>query len=824
MTCPHCGTENEEGAGFCAACGARQDASALPKSAARSRAKTIFQGSNSSATPGPDLTPPARKLPPPNERDESLLSTLPGGSSQQPVVARPSAARPAPAPAGLVKPIIPTPGLAKPQTALPSAPRPAPAAAPPPSSMKLDADGELDLAGVIINGRYEVKERLGEGGFGAVFRAEQMGMGRICALKVLHARMAKDQQVVGRFRREAKAASVLKDGHTVQIFDFDQTPDGIFYMAMELVDGRSLHAEIQDGPIPANRVAHILDGVCSSLGEAHHHGIVHRDIKPENIFLENRPTDNDYAKVLDFGIAKIAQGSNLQGGPALTAAGQTLGTVEYMSPEQLMGLELDGRSDLYALGILAYEMLTSQLPFTTRTTAEMITAHLKTTPQPPSVHSPQLGIPPDMDAIVLKLLEKKRDKRYMSTADLQTDLRKVGTGQVAAAAGGALTPASGPAKAAAAAVSAAAPGPGAIAKQPAKGGMSTGTLIIIAGIAIGVLGLAAAAYWFFASQAHAAESMAIARLVPAEVSAVVAIDVPAVRSAGPPEMVDALTAAVQPLLDKVGADAKKLGGVALGADPPSDLTGAAPDEGGGGVLLADLPVDIKKLEANLDKPLTSAKYKELAIRRSGKDSYTILPNDRLALGGGKFTVEKIIDTSRGDSPSLIASGEPLLAKVGAPGGKGAMIVGYLKMNDKLRAGWKVQVPALGKLDDAAGALVVGAGGADAKSVARCSSPADAAALVAVTQSALKQASMNSMVQMLGLKSLIDGIKVSTDGPQALAALHLSKDQYIDLMQRMTGLVNAAMQAQQNEAPAAPLPPPTVDAPKKTKKGKKSKAQ
>jgi serine/threonine-protein kinase len=169
-------------------------------------------------------------------------------------------------------------------------------------------------------------------------------------------------------------------------------------------------------------MARVMDGIAQSLGEAHAQGIVHRDIKPENIFLEPRPSP-DFVKVLDFGIAKIVSGEGLAAkGPQLTAAGQTLGTLEYMSPEQLMGRQLDGRSDLYALGILAYEMMTGRLPFDAKTPAEMITGHLKVVPPPPSERAPDHGIPPELDAIVMRLIEKSRDQRFKDTDELRAAL------------------------------------------------------------------------------------------------------------------------------------------------------------------------------------------------------------------------------------------------------------------------------------------------------------------------------------------------------------------------------------------------------------------
>jgi serine/threonine-protein kinase len=266
-------------------------------------------------------------------------------------------------------------------------------------------------------------------------------MNRTVALKVLHPQMAKDPQVVSRFKREAQASSQLRAPHTVQVYDFDQSAEGVMYLAMELLQGRSLQAIVaSEGPIAPSRLVRILDGIADSLGEAHAQGIVHRDIKPENVFLESRP-DPDFVKVLDFGIAKIMAGepsappkdraagrrSNSGiAGPALTAAGQTLGTLEYMSPEQLMGGELDGRSDLYSLGILTYEVLTGALPFAAKTPGEQITAHLKLMPPPPSRAAPGCGIPPLLDEIVLKLIAKRREDRYRDAAELRAALARVG--------------------------------------------------------------------------------------------------------------------------------------------------------------------------------------------------------------------------------------------------------------------------------------------------------------------------------------------------------------------------------------------------------------
>jgi serine/threonine-protein kinase len=235
-----------------------------------------------------------------------------------------------------------------------------------------------------------------------------------------------DATVVARFRREAEACSQLRNPHTVTIYDFDQTEDGVLYLAMELVRGESLQ-EIQhrDGVIEASRALGILDQVAEALSEAHDKGIVHRDMKPENIMVERRGGE-DFVKVLDFGIAKILSGEGSKIVPALTAIGQTVGTLEFMSPEQLRGKALDGRSDIYALGMVAYEMLTGQLPFKgAKSTTEVIQFHLQEAAPPPSSLRPDLAIPTAVDEVVLKMVAKGCEDRHESAAALRQHIAEV---------------------------------------------------------------------------------------------------------------------------------------------------------------------------------------------------------------------------------------------------------------------------------------------------------------------------------------------------------------------------------------------------------------
>jgi serine/threonine-protein kinase len=300
--------------------------------------------------------------------------------------------------------------------------------------------------GQTLNNRFKIESKLGEGGFGAVYRAVQEGIGRVVALKLLHPEMTRDGNLVARFRREGLVMCGLKDAHTITTYDFDQTPDGTLYIAMELLEGRSLHDVFHDeSPIGWQRMFKIAQAICSSLSEAHAQGIVHRDLKPENIHLETRPGNPEFVKVLDFGIAKVMRGDGISNqSPQLTATGQTLGTLEYMSPEQLMGKQLDGRSDVYAVGVVCYELITGRLPFPdAKGPAGLITAQLRQTPDRPSVANPAGNIPPGVDEIILRCLEKDKRKRWENADELRQAVQKV-----LATGGAALTAAPAPAAAA----------------------------------------------------------------------------------------------------------------------------------------------------------------------------------------------------------------------------------------------------------------------------------------------------------------------------------------------------------------------------------------
>ena len=319
----------------------------------------------------------------------------------------------------------PRPNLGTPPSASPQA-KPQPQARPAPKSRA--KVGDEVYIGQTLNNRFKIESKIGEGGFGAVYRGVQLATGRKVALKLLHPEMTKDENLVARFRREGMVLCNLRDAHTITTYDFDQTPDGTLYIAMELLEGKSLHQIFHEqAPLEWKRVFKIVSDMCSSLAEAHSQGIVHRDLKPENVYLESRPGNPEFVKILDFGIAKVMRGDSIDpASPQLTATGQTLGTLEYMSPEQLMGKALDGRSDVYALGVVAYEMITGRLPFPdAKGPAGLITAQLKQTPQPPSVAAPKLALPSQVDRVILKALEKDKNNRYPDVTAMAAALQEV---------------------------------------------------------------------------------------------------------------------------------------------------------------------------------------------------------------------------------------------------------------------------------------------------------------------------------------------------------------------------------------------------------------
>jgi serine/threonine-protein kinase len=289
------------------------------------------------------------------------------------------------------------------------------------------ADTSDPLIGQVVGGRYRVVKMLGEGGMGRVYVAEQqMGTAvRNVAIKTLLQEFSRDPQVHSRFMRECATVVALEHANTIKFYDFGKTDGGDLYIAMELVNGKSLADVIQSvGRMPPDRVDHIMKQICGSLHEAHGKGVVHRDLKPENVILTERAGEDDFVKVLDFGIAKRSEAADSAREQKLTQAGMVLGTPPYMSPEQFTGKELDQRSDIYSLGVMAYEMLTGQLPFKANTPWEWATQHMTSQPFPFEQTTGQLAahIPAGMKAAVLRALSKKREDRQETAKEFYREL------------------------------------------------------------------------------------------------------------------------------------------------------------------------------------------------------------------------------------------------------------------------------------------------------------------------------------------------------------------------------------------------------------------
>jgi len=276
------------------------------------------------------------------------------------------------------------------------------------------------LVGSVLDGRFHIDFQLAAGGFGAIYRATDIRADAEIALKVLLPQLARDANVVERFRREGKMLASLRDPHTITAYELGEAPDGTLYIVMELLHGVSLYERFRaQGRLPWSRVLHIARGVCSSLAEAHTLGIVHRDLKPANIHLEVRGNDPDFVKVLDFGIAKIVHG-NAQDRTELTQAGQMIGTVDYMSPEQMVGGEMTPQSDIYSLGILMYEMISGRTPFAEAQTPTAILAAVLT--QAPPLLSTHVDVPPALDHILARCLEREPVARFGEITELSDAL------------------------------------------------------------------------------------------------------------------------------------------------------------------------------------------------------------------------------------------------------------------------------------------------------------------------------------------------------------------------------------------------------------------
>ncbi len=293
----------------------------------------------------------------------------------------------------------------------------------------------VDLhVGKTLDGRYLVEKVLGEGGMGVVYAARHTLIDKRVAVKILRSEFTRDKEILDRFVLEAKTASSIGNPHIVDISDFGRLPDGGTYFVMEFLEGEALADAMSTGdkvvyqakPLALDRIYKIARQICDGLGAAHERGIVHRDLKPDNIFLIKRGADPDFVKILDFGIAKVTNENPSQ---KLTRAGAVFGTPQYMSPEQAAGGTVDLRADIYALGIILYEMVSGQLPFDGDNFMGILTQHMYKAPVPVRALVNTCNCPPGLEAVIQKCLQKRADLRYQTMAELSDDLQRLAASQ-----------------------------------------------------------------------------------------------------------------------------------------------------------------------------------------------------------------------------------------------------------------------------------------------------------------------------------------------------------------------------------------------------------
>src|SRR5881296_3675493 len=281
-----------------------------------------------------------------------------------------------------------------------------------------------DLVGQVVADRYHVVKKLGEGGMGQVYLAEHVKMGRRSAIKVMNPSLVHDPDAVARFNREAANASRITHPNVCAIYDFGETPDGTIYLAMEFIEGEPLTDVLaREGALPAHRAGHIFLQVADALQAAHDLGIVHRDLKPDNIMISRGKGGREVVKVVDFGIAKAVGGDDA--GQKVTKTGLVVGTPEFMSPEQLSGDNLDGRSDLYSLALVFYRMLTGGLPFQATSVQETMIKRLTDEPAKLAEARPDLSFPAGLQPVLDTALARTPQERYQSVAKFAADVAAV---------------------------------------------------------------------------------------------------------------------------------------------------------------------------------------------------------------------------------------------------------------------------------------------------------------------------------------------------------------------------------------------------------------
>ena len=289
-----------------------------------------------------------------------------------------------------------------------------------PSDGEVLQESEDLLLGQTLAEKYRIEELINKGGMGAVYRATHVLMDKTVAIKVLHHALAADNKIVARFSREAKAASRISHPHALTVTDFGESENGVVFLVMEYLRGQTLKEVIRsEGPMALPRVVEIIRQVSGALEAAHNEGVVHRDLKSDNIMLVDMGTGGDWAKVLDFGIAKIIE--KVGQDPELTAPNFIIGTPQYMSPEQCSQVsEIDSRSDLYSLGVIIYEMLVGHVPFTGESPTAIMMKHLQDAP--PSILDERKDLPAAVANVTLRAMAKRPEERFQTAGELADDL------------------------------------------------------------------------------------------------------------------------------------------------------------------------------------------------------------------------------------------------------------------------------------------------------------------------------------------------------------------------------------------------------------------
>jgi serine/threonine protein kinase len=286
--------------------------------------------------------------------------------------------------------------------------------------------GPDPLLGRVVNDKFKILSFIAKGGMGKVYRAEQAPLGRVCALKVLNANYTgeHDPEFHKRFFLEASMTSKLRHPNTVTVFDYGQTTDGVYYMAMEYLEGYTLHRAIrQVGHLPEERATHIARQICRSLREAHSLGVVHRDLKPANVYLLEHGDEPDFVKVLDFGLVKDVASTDAE---ELTQAGLFMGSPKYMAPEQIQGGTIDARTDIYALGVMMYEMVTGKVPFDNPKSLEILMSHVRDEIPPLRKMNPNARVSQALEEAIFRAMAKDPNDRFRSMDEVLAALKRLG--------------------------------------------------------------------------------------------------------------------------------------------------------------------------------------------------------------------------------------------------------------------------------------------------------------------------------------------------------------------------------------------------------------